>query len=255
VRGCSIAVHQPSHCTTGGRAVSGCSIAVHQPSHCTTGGRAVSACSIAVHQPSHCTTGGRAVRGCSRTWCLSTVEVTCSRNAAMGSAARTAARLVASRPPRRSAHAAAKPATSAADADAAWGPPRPRFVRRSSPGQQRVASQWSCLSTAGGIPHCWGTQLGVWTRPPAQADPLATETPTSGVELKRRSDELRTTVNEEFTNSARPPGGCSGPRVCQHAQLGIPETSSRADSGTPPAASRQLHSSSSRVQPLSRCRL
>jgi hypothetical protein len=23
------------------------------------------------------------------------------------------------------------------------------------------------------VPHCWGTRLGVWTRPPAQADPLA----------------------------------------------------------------------------------
>jgi hypothetical protein len=26
------------------------------------------------------------------------------------------------------------------------------------------------------------------------------------------------------TNSAPPPGGCSGQRACQHAQLGIPET-------------------------------
>jgi hypothetical protein len=34
--------------------------------------------------------------------------------------------------------------------------------------------KWSCLSTAGGMaPHRWGTRLGVWTRPPAQADPLA----------------------------------------------------------------------------------
>ena len=37
------------------------------------------------------------------------------------------------------------------------------------------------------------------------------------------------------TNSTPSPGGCSGQRVCQHAQLGIPETSSRADSGIPPA--------------------
>jgi hypothetical protein len=32
-------------------------------------------------------------------------------------------------------------------------------------------SEWSCLSTAGGTP--WNTRLGVWSRPPAQADPLA----------------------------------------------------------------------------------
>jgi hypothetical protein len=37
------------------------------------------------------------------------------------------------------------------------------------------------------------------------------------------------------------PKGCYGQRACPFAQLGIPETGSRADSGTP-AASRPLHS-------------
>jgi hypothetical protein len=44
-------------------------------------------------------------------------------------------------------------------------------------------------------------------------------------------------------NSTPSPGGCSGQRACQHAQLGIPETSSRADSGTPAAVP---HGSSTR---------
>ena len=43
-------------------------------------------------------------------------------------------------------------------------------------------------------------------------------------------------------SSSHQTGGCSGQRACPHAQLGIPETSSRADSGIPPAASRPLHS-------------
>jgi hypothetical protein len=43
-------------------------------------------------------------------------------------------------------------------------------------------------------------------------------------------------------NTTLSPGVFSGQRACQHAQLGIPETGSRADSGTPPAASRPLHS-------------
>jgi hypothetical protein len=42
--------------------------------------------------------------------------------------------------------------------------------------------------------------------------------------------------------NSTPPTECSGQRACPHAQLGIPETGSRADSGIPPAASRQLHS-------------
>ena len=33
-------------------------------------------------------------------------------------------------------------------------------------------SKWSCLSTLV-VPHRWGTRLGVWTRTPVQADPLA----------------------------------------------------------------------------------
>jgi hypothetical protein len=47
-------------------------------------------------------------------------------------------------------------------------------------------------------------------------------------------------INCSISNMLQPtstpsPGGCSGQRACQHAQLGIPETGSQADSGTPPA--------------------
>jgi hypothetical protein len=50
-------------------------------------------------------------------------------------------------------------------------------------------------------------------------------------------------INCSISNMLQPtsthsPGGCSGQRACQHAQLGIPETGSRADSGIPPTASR-----------------
>jgi hypothetical protein len=43
-------------------------------------------------------------------------------------------------------------------------------------------------------------------------------------------------------NSTPSPGGCSGQRACPHASWVYTGDGSRADSGIPPAASRQLHS-------------
>jgi hypothetical protein len=54
--------------------------------------------------------------------------------------------------------------------------------------------------------------------------------------------------SSDLTHLGSPPGICSGQRACQHAQLGILETGSQADSGIPPAALRQLHSLTRRVR-------
>jgi hypothetical protein len=61
--------------------------------------------------------------------------------------------------------------------------------------------------------------------------------------LLQQFNRLRANAGHKINKASTPLlGGRSGQLACPHAQLGIPETSSRADSGTPPAASRPLHS-------------
>jgi hypothetical protein len=53
------------------------------------------------------------------------------------------------------------------------------------------------------VPHRWGTWLGVWSRPPAQADPLARERPGMGAAFPLLSFGAHQGCWEDFCGTGR----------------------------------------------------